>query len=212
MIHHVRGLFPALLFRFISMYDCEGWRSWRKQPALPSADRLLAAEWWTVKLSRHLFPGCAHVPLISWWETLTNWLRHREEESAEWAERVIQKRHPQKAPIRAGSVAYLGWDGKMGTQTQTDEDQWWEIQQSMGGEWGRLEGYEQMEEWQNGTSVWWGEIWRKEGWKGEMWGTVMDEWLYQAVYPDYSSEFSAIRPPWKHFCEFVPLDEEWIMQ
>lgn len=118
----------------------------------------------------------------------------------------------KKVPIRAESIAYLGRDGKMRPQAWTDEDQQWEIQQSMGGEWGRRDGYEQMEEWQNGTSVWWGEIGRKEGWKGEMWGAVMDEWLYQAVYPDYSSEFSAIGPPWKHFCEFIPLDEEWIMQ
>lgn len=171
-----------MLFRFICVYDCERWRSWCKQPALPSADRLLAAEWRTIKLSRHLFPGCAHVPLISWWETLTKWLRE------DYPARVSPASHPQrrpskKVPIRAESIAYLGRDGKMGPQTWTDEDQRWEIQQSMGGEWVRRDGYEQMEEWQNGTSVWWGQIGRKEGWKGEMWGAVMDEWLYQAVYP-----------------------------
>lgn len=42
--------------------------------------------------------------------------------------RVSPASHPEttsskKAPIRGESVAYLGWDGKMGPQTWTDEDQ-----------------------------------------------------------------------------------------
>lgn len=45
MIHQVKGIFFLLmLFRFICVCDCERRRSWCKQPALPPADRLLAAE------------------------------------------------------------------------------------------------------------------------------------------------------------------------
>lgn len=158
-IHHVRGLFSAHAVQFYL-------RAVEVLVQTPSTPFCGLAPGCGVTNAKTLpAPVCcsAHVLLISWWETLTKWLRHREDHSAEWVERLIQKWHPQKAPIRGESVAYLGWDGKMGMQTWTDEDQWWEIQQSMGGEGGRLQGYEQMEEWQNGTSVWWGEMWRKEG-------------------------------------------------
>lgn len=84
-----------------------------------------------------------------------------------------------------------------------------EIKQSLGEEGKRdFEGQrdEQMEERQNGGR----DSNLKRQWKDkeirwkervDVGRREMNECLWKAVYPDYSSGFSVIKPHWKHFCD-----------
>lgn len=132
-----------------------------------------------------------------------------EDKSAEWAEHLIQ--HVQNNVLKIKNENKLQLEPRtllpgLGCKDQNKSADKW--RQAMGNSaahgWrGRWTGG--MAEWNKRLK---GENVKKRGMKEEMWRMAIEG----ADYSDYSSEFSAIRSPWKHFCGFVPVGEEWIMQ